>query len=275
MTNDITNFKVRSILSNQILEWTLLGSLKTGVPEIDSKLKSSVEEFELLDTDENVQQKPGDESGNKMDEEIEQQDLLRLGEVGKIRSVNTRRSCRNVENLPNPSALSLPDSSELSQILMTKALGQLLLRSGVDVLKSEQIMEVLSDVTLQFLNFFGKLVRRELDTPGKVGIDQSPKTSVFNALDASFGNGIYDVVDYALELNNPALNNWSTQFQHLIPYKPNRRVSRGINDSIPDEDLPPRQWAVYNNLVPYAKMNMHAIKNQLFYYDTDMTHNAV
>jgi len=261
------------LLSNQILEWTFLGSLKTGVPEIDSQLNSSVDEFEILDMAENVQQKAGDEIGNKMDEENEQ-DIFRLSEVGKIRGVNTRRTSR-AENMLIPSAMSLPDCNELSQILMTKALGQLLLRSGVDILKSEQIMEVLSDVTLQFLNFFGKLVRRELDTPGKVGIDQSPKTSVFNALDASFGNGIYDVVDYALELNNPALNNWSTQFQHLIPYKPNRRVSRGINDSIPDEDLPPRQWAVYNNLVPYAKMNMHAIKNQLFYYDTDMTHNAV
>jgi len=169
---------------------------------------------------------------------------------------------------PAKSPFSLPEGKEVSQSLMIKALGALMLRQGIDSVESKQVMEVMADLTIQFVSFFGGLVRRELDIPGRVGNEQTlNKCCIYTSLDACFGNGVYDVVDYALETGSPELNQWSTQFQHLIPYKPSRSVQNALNEPIPEEDLPPRQWADYSNHVPFAKINNSAIHHKHFFYE--------
>jgi len=101
-----------------------------------------------------------------------------------------------------------------------------------------------------------------------VGNEQAiNKCCIYTSLDACFGNGVYDVVDYALETGSPELNQWSTQFQHLIPYKPSRSTQNALNEPIPEEDLPPRQWADYSNHVPFGKINNSAIHHQHFFYE--------
>jgi hypothetical protein len=110
-------------------------------------------------------------------------------------------------------------------------------------------------------------------------------------------NGIYDVVDYALDLNSPHLNQWSQQYQHLIPYRPQRGLPKSLvsqslllaaaqsqaatgsnasassllagvaGESMQEEDLPPRQWAVYSTHVPFAKAHPEIVRAQPFFYE--------
>jgi len=158
----------------------------------------------------------------------------------------------------------------ISQNLMMKAICVLLQRHGVDVFESSQIIHVITDLVIQFLNFFGKIVRRELDIPGKIGSQNAIlKASIFSTIDICFGNGIYDVVEYALETGSSHLELWATQFQHLIPYKANKnKLNHILVDPLnQDEDQPPRQWAVYGNHLPFVKYNPHAMKSQPVFYD--------
>jgi hypothetical protein len=49
-------------------------------------------------------------------------------------------------------------------------------------------MEVMGELTAQFLRFFGGMLRREMDTPGRVGSEsQQQKCALFTCLDAAFG----------------------------------------------------------------------------------------
>jgi hypothetical protein len=107
-------------------------------------------------------------------------------------------------------------------------------------------------------------------------------------------------VDYALDLNSSQINQWSQQYQHLIPYRPQRGLPKslvsqsllmaaaqsqaasgstssasqliaGVAGGDPllaaDEDLPPRQWAVYATHVPFAKAHPEIVRAQPFFYE--------
>jgi hypothetical protein len=251
--NDIYNFKARSILSNQIVSWTFLGPQSKF--ESENK-KSGSGQFELID--------------DGMDDitfNIPKYNI-RLEDSTIVKSGKDKSNKMVVVESQVESPFSLPECKEVCQSLMVKALGSLMLRQGIDSVDSKQVMEVMSELTIQFLSFFGGLVRRELDIPGRVGNEQAiNKCCIYTSLDACFGNGVYDVVDYALETGSPLLNQWSTQFQHLIPYKPSRSAQNALNEPIPEEDLPPRQWADYSNHVPFGKINNSAIHHQHFFYE--------
>jgi hypothetical protein len=250
--NDIFNFKARSILSNQIVSWTFLGPQSKLGSETETK-KSVSSQFELL--------------GDEMEVTFNIPKFnIRLDDSMSAKSSKDKGRMSIVES-QSESPFSMPECKEASQTLMIKALGSLMLLKGIDSVESKQVMEVMAELTIQFLNFFGGLVRRELDIPGRVGNEQAiHKCCIYTSLDACFGNGVYDVVDYALETGSPLLNQWSTQFQHLIPYKPSRSAQTP-NEPIPEEDLPPRQWAGYSNHVPFAKINHPAIHSQYFAYE--------
>lgn len=254
--NDIFNFKARSILSNQIVSWTFLGPQSKIAPEQEKK-KGCASRFELIDDDMDV-------TFNipKFNIRLDDQTSQKSSKGNKMSIVES-----TTEN-PDENSFSQPECKEVCQALMMKALGSLMLRQGIDSVESKQVMEVMSDLTLQFLSLVGGLVRKELDIPGRVGNEQAiNKCCIYSSLDACFGNGVYDIVDYALETGSPELNQWSTQFQHLIPYKPSRSLQAASNEPIPEEDLPPRQWADYSNHVPLAKINNSAIHHQHFFYE--------
>jgi hypothetical protein len=252
--NDIFNFKARSILSNQIVSWTFLGPQSKLGSELENKKRVS-SQFELID------------DGMEVTFNIPKF-TIRLEDSASPKSSKEKGNKMSIVESQTESPFSMPECKEASQNLMIKALGSLMLLQGIDAVESKQVMEVMAELTIQFLNFFGGLVRRELDIPGRVGNEQANnKCCIYTSLDACFGNGVYDVVDYALETGSPLLNQWSTQFQHLIPYKPSRSAQSALNEPIPEEDLPPRQWAGYSNHVPFAKVNNPAIHSQYFAYE--------
>lgn len=201
---------------------------------------------------------------------------------------------------PVESVLSLPECTEFALGMMMKSVGLLMMKQDIDTVESDQVMEVMGELTACFLRFFGGMLRREMDTPGRVGTEAHvQKNAMFTCLDAAFGNGIYDVVDYALDLNSPHIHQWSQQYQHLIPYRPQRGLPKSLvsqsllmaaaqsqaasgstssasqllagvaggDPMLADEDLPPRQWAVYATHVPFAKAHPEIVRAQPFFYE--------
>jgi len=264
-----SHFRARSIICNRILDRTCLVSRKNVLLDDqwiedpncmeDSSLNvsSSIQEFELLDNDKNSEAFHANSS-------LQNQSIsIKVDNAEKGANVET--SFKN---------LSIGCES-ISQNLMMKAICVLLQRHGVDIFESSQIIHVITDLVIQFLNFFGKIVRRELDIPGKIGNQNLIlKASIFSTIDICFGNGIYDVVEYALETGSSVLDLWATQFQHLIPYKANKNKLNHIlvEPMNQDEDQPPRQWAVYGNHIPFVKYNHQAMKSQMIFYDLTTTH---
>jgi len=86
-----------------------------------------------------------------------------------VRSGKEKSNKMSVVESQVESPFSLPECKEVSQSLMLKALGSLMLRQGIDSVESKQVMEVMAELTIQFLGFFWRISSKRIRYSGKSG----------------------------------------------------------------------------------------------------------